>query len=175
MDGVQGFVVMDSVYIQACDPQTGAPLPAGEVGELVVTVFNKAYPLIRFGTGDLGALAVEPDPRTNGRQQLMGLFGRSGEAVKVRGMFLHPNQFRFALARFADTIKGGQAVITRPENRDVVTLRLEVEDPAAAAALEVAVRQAVEYAARLRVDAVEFVSLGTLEAGRVVIDQRTWD
>lgn len=174
MDGVQGFVVMDTVYMQACDPQTGAPLPAGEVGELVVTVFNKAYPLIRFGTGDLGALAAEPDPRTNGRQQLLGLFGRSGEAVKVRGMFLHPNQFRFALARFADTIKGGQAVITRPENRDVVTLRLEVEDPSGAAVLEGAVRQAVEYAARLRVDAVEFVPVGTLEAGRMVVDQRTW-
>ena len=86
-DGVQGFCIMPSLYLQICDPETGALLPAGDTGEIVATTFNKAYPLIRFGTGDLGALAAQP--QCDG-QQLLGLYGRSGDAIKVRGMFLHP-------------------------------------------------------------------------------------
>ena len=72
--GIQGFCITDNVYLQICDPQTGAELPAGEIGEVIATTFNKAYPLIRFGTGDLGALAAAPE--CDGGQQLLGLYGR---------------------------------------------------------------------------------------------------
>lgn len=173
MDGLMGFCVCDILHMQACDPQTGTPLPDGEVGELVVTVFNKAYPLIRFGTGDMGALASTPDPKTNGRQHLLGLFGRSGEAVKVRGMFMHPNQVRMALARFAGVVTGAQAVITRPENRDHVLLK--VETAAGSDELAAQLKGAVEMLTRLRVDVVEFVAPGTLPQGKVVADERTWE
>ena len=117
--GIQGFCIMPSLYLQICDPETGAPLPAGATGEIVATTFNKAYPLIRFGTGDLGALA--PQPQCEG-QQLLGLYGRSGDAVKVRGMFLHPNQLAYALMQFPE-IKNLQALITRMGNRDIVTVK----------------------------------------------------
>ena len=98
-EGVQGFCIMPSVYLQICDPETGVPLPAGETGEIVATTLNMAYPLIRFGTGDLGALA--PQPQCDG-QQLLGLFGRSGDTIKVRGMFLHPNQLQYAVMQFPE-------------------------------------------------------------------------
>jgi phenylacetate-CoA ligase len=177
MSDIQGFCVTENVYMQVCDPQTGAPLSAGEIGEVVVTLYNPSYPLIRFGTGDLGMLAATPDAATGGRQQLLGLFGRSGEAVKVRGMFMHPNQLRMALGRFGETVKSYQAVVTRPENRDVVTLRVALQDGVeAGTALEEALRAAVEAAARLRVDAVEFVAPDGIEAGaRVMVDARTWE
>lgn len=176
MDGLQGFAVLDTVFMQVCDPQTGAPLPDGEVGEVVVTSFNKAYPLIRFGTGDLGVMSPVPDPKTNGRQHLLGLFGRSGEAVKVRGMFMHPNQVRMALGRFAGTVTGAQAIITRPDNRDVVHFKVELADGTNAAGLDELIRQAVEATTRLRIDSVEFVRAGELQSGgRVVVDERIWE
>lgn len=175
MDGVQGFAVTDGLHMQVCDPQTGAPLPDGEVGEVVVTVFNKAYPLIRFGTGDLGVMSPAVDPRLSGRQHLLGLFGRSGEAVKVRGMFMHPNQVRMALGRFAGVVTGAQAVITRPENRDVVHLKVELSG-VAPAGLDEQIKGAVEMLTRLRVDSVEFVTAGALGGGgKVVVDERKWD
>ena len=124
--GLTGFRVMPSVYLQICDPETGAPLPAGETGEIVATTLNKAYPLIRFGTGDLGALS--PAPQCEG-QQLLGLFGRSGDAVKARGMFLHPNQLQYAVMQFPE-IKQIQVVITRPQNRDIITVNLELREGA---------------------------------------------
>ena len=170
--GVQGFCIMPSIYLQICDPETGAPLPAGDSGEIVATTLNKSYPLIRFGTGDLGALA--PQPQCEG-QQLLGLFGRSGDAVKVRGMFLHPNQLQYAVMQFPQ-IKAIQAVITRPENRDVVTVNLELNEGASSAGLEQKLSALAQQAARLRIDAVNIVDAGSIDpSARAIIDERKWE
>ncbi len=170
--GQPGFRVLPSLYLQICDPETGRPLPAGEIGEIVATTFNQAYPLLRFGTGDLGALAPEsPD----GVQQLLGIYGRSGDAVKVRGMFLHPNQLAYAVMQFPE-IKDMQAVITRAGNRDVLTLNVALQAGAAAAGLDEQLRALAQAAARLRVDAVNFLPPDGLDPqARKVIDQRDWD
>lgn len=172
--GVQGFCVMPNIYLQICDPETGAPLPDGETGEIIATTFNKAYPLIRFGTGDLGALSPQPAPPCEG-QQLLGLFGRSGDAIKVRGMFLHPNQLQYAAAQFPQ-IKAIQAVITRPENRDAVTVNLELHEGQSSAGLAEKVSALAQQAARLRIDAVNIVPAGSIDPGeRAIIDMRDWD
>src|SRR5690606_31979316 len=51
----EGRVLDEGVIVEIGRPGTGDPVPEGEVGELVVTTLNPAYPLIRFGTGDLSA------------------------------------------------------------------------------------------------------------------------
>ena len=171
-EGVQGFCIMPSLYLQICDPETGVPLPAGETGEIVATTLNMAYPLIRFGTGDLGALA--PQPQCDG-QQLLGLFGRSGDAIKVRGMFLHPNQLQYAVMQFPE-IRDIQVVITRPDNRDVVTVNVELQEGASAAGLGEKLSALAQQAVRLRIDAVNFVAAGSIEpGGRKIVDEREWD
>ena len=158
--------------MQICDPETGVPLPAGETGEIVATTFNMAYPLIRFGRGDLGTLA--PQPQCDG-QQLLGLFGRSGDAVKVRGMFLHPNQLQYALMQFPE-IRDIQVVITRPDNRDVVTVNVELQEGASDAGVGEKLSALAQQAVRLRIDAVNFVADGSIEpGGRKILDQREWD
>ena len=52
----EGLVLDEGVIVEIVRPGTGDPVPEGEVGELVVTTLNPAYPLIRFGTGDLSAI-----------------------------------------------------------------------------------------------------------------------
>jgi phenylacetate-CoA ligase len=175
MDRVQGFVMSDALYIQICDPATGALLPAGEIGEIVATTFNQAYPLVRFGTGDLGALAAEPDPLTNGRQQLLGLYGRSGEAIKVRGMFLHPNQLRGAMTYFPQ-IKHAQVIVTRPQNNDHVRLLLELHPGEDGAGLGEQLQMLAQNAIRLRIDEVQIVEAGVIDpTQRMVRDDRQWE
>ena len=170
--GITGFCIMPSVYLQICDPETGAPLPAGETGEIVATTLNKAYPLIRFGTGDLGALS--PAPQCEG-QQLLGLFGRSGDAIKVRGMFLHPNQLQYAVMQFPQ-IKRIQAVISRPANRDVVTVNLELHEGAEGGDLPEKLSALAQAAIRLRIDEVNIVPAGHINpSGRKIVDERHWD
>lgn len=172
MEGLQGFCIMPNVYLQICDPDTGALLPDGESGEIVVTTFNKAYPLIRFGTGDLGALA--PRPQCEG-QLLLGLFGRSGDAVKVRGMFLHPNQLQYAVMQFPE-IKAIQVIITRPENRDIVTVHVELNAGASGQGVAAKLQALAQQAVRLRIDAVHFVEAGGIDGkARKILDRRDWD
>lgn len=171
-EGVQGFCIMPSVFLQICDPETGAALPTGETGEIVATTFNKAYPLIRFGTGDLGALS--PEPSCQG-QQLLGLYGRSGEAIKVRGMFLHPSQLQYAVMQFPE-IKDLQVVITRPDNRDIVTVNVELHEGAESAGIAEKLQALAQQAVRLRIDAVDIVATGAIDKdARKIVDKRVWD
>lgn len=170
-----GFCISEDVYLEIADPKTGQPLPAGEIGEIVATTFNNTYALVRFGTGDLGALAPESHAACEGRQQLLGLFGRSGEAIKVRGMFLHPNQINMAVARIPE-IKHAQAVITRDGNRDHVLMRVQLQPEHAHASISDVVKQHVQTYARLKVDEVAIVDPGVIDpAQRMVRDERKWD
>ncbi len=172
--GLTGFCIMPDIHLQICDPETGSPLPAGETGEIVATTLNKSYPLIRFGTGDLGALAPKPAPPCES-QQLLGLFGRSGDAIKARGMFLHPNQLKAAATQFPE-IKEIQAVITRTANRDVITVNIELSQGADGAGLAEKLSALAHSAARLRIDAVNIVEAGTIDpSARKILDERNWD
>jgi len=173
--GVVGFCLLDSVFIEIVDPETGQTVPPGEMGEVVATTFNENYPLIRFGTGDLGALAPQPSAECAGGQQLLGLYGRSGDAVKVRGMFLHPNQLMAARMQFPQ-IKHIQAIITRPENNDHLKILVELNAGADSAGLPEKLIELARAAIRLRVDEVEIVEPGVINpAHRAVKDQRQWD
>ena len=81
------------MLVEIVRPGTGEPVAPGDVGEVVVTALvNRAYPLIRFGTGDLSALlpGVSPCGRTNMR--IKGWLGRADQTTKVKGMFVHPAQ-----------------------------------------------------------------------------------
>lgn len=170
-DGVEGFVLTENILLQICDPATGEIVPDGEQGEIVATTFNNAYPLIRFGTGDLGA--ISPDLIDGKYQHLLGLFGRSGGAIKVRGMFLHPNQLNGA-KNFIPEIERLQAVITRPENKDVVTIKLQLKEGASGEGIGDKVKLLAQNAVRLRIDEVLIVDeIDSSE--RTIVDNREWD
>jgi len=173
--GVTGFCVISNYFLEICDPETGQNVEIGSTGEIVVTTFNKNYPLIRFGTGDLGALAPEVDPACGAEQQLLGLFGRSGDAIKVRGMFLHPNQVLAAMSRIPQ-VKHAQAVITRDDNRDIVTINVELHADQTADQLQDAVIGYMQSMTRLRVDQVVVVEAGVIDpTQRMIRDLRKWD
>ncbi len=63
------LVVNEGLVVEIVRPGTGDPLPAGQLGEIVVTRLNADYPLLRFGTGALSAVVPRPSPcgRTNMR------------------------------------------------------------------------------------------------------------
>jgi phenylacetate-CoA ligase len=170
--GIPGFKMMPTIYIQICDPATGEEVEPGVTGEIVVTTCNQAYPLVRFGTGDVGVLSPK---LLDGCQHLLGLFGRSGDAIKVRGMFLHPNQLQQAVSLFPQ-IQRLQAIITRPENSDVVTLNVELKEGMAENGIGAKLQELAQAAVRLRIDRVDFVPAGTIgEYDRVIVDERKWD
>ncbi len=167
--------LLETSIIQVANPETGEPVTSGAVGEVVVTTFNETYPLIRLGTGDL-AMNVDPAPgQSRQSERSIILVGRVGDAVKVRGMFVHPNQLRFALGRIPG-VAGFQALITRPENRDQFTLRVAlVEEAADRETLVAALSTAIQSACRVKVDQFEFVSADDFDEGaQIILDERNW-
>ncbi len=52
----EGMIVDEGLILEIVRPGTGDPVSPGDVGEVVITSFNKDYPLIRFATGDLSAV-----------------------------------------------------------------------------------------------------------------------
>jgi phenylacetate-CoA ligase len=88
----EGLVLDEGVIVEIVRPGTGDPVPDGEVGEVVVTVLNPDYPLVRFGTGDLSAVLPGPCPTGRSNTRIKGWMGRADQTAKVRGMFVHPSQ-----------------------------------------------------------------------------------
>ena len=74
--GGEGLIVDEWVIVEIVKPGTGEPLPAGQVGEVVVTTLNPDYPLIRFATGDLSAVLPGTSPCGRTNMRLKGLLGR---------------------------------------------------------------------------------------------------
>ena len=160
--------------IELLDPETGQPVGPGEPGEVVATNFSKVYPLIRIGTGDM-AVNVDPNPgHSTQAERAIILVGRSGEAAKVRGMFVHPNQLRFATGQIPGVQKV-QGVVSQPENRDFFVVRAELAEGADETAVTEQIKTAVQNLCRVRVDEVEIIAPGTLaDDAPGMVDARDW-
>ncbi|MGF1529118.1 MAG: phenylacetate--CoA ligase family protein, partial [Candidatus Competibacterales bacterium] len=121
----QGLVVDEGVIVEIIDPQTDQPAAAGQVGEVVVTLLRRDYPLIRFATGDLSAVIPGPSPCGRTNLRLKGWLGRADQAAKVRGLFVRPSQIH-ALVQRQGAVQRARLIISRPGERDEMALRCEV-------------------------------------------------
>lgn len=162
----EGMVVDEGVILEIVEPGSGIPVVPGEVGEVIVTTLSPEYPLIRFATGDLSALVVEPSPCGRTNQRIKGWLGRADQSAKVRGMFVHPSQVVEILKRHP-AIRRGRLVIERPASADVMTLMIETAAPEEATAIA-ATAQAIT---KLRAD-VSCVAAGSLPQDGKLIDDR---
>lgn len=125
---LEGMILDEGIILEIVRPGTGQPVPAGEVGEIVVTSLNPYYPLIRFATGDLSALlpGTSPCGRTNLR--IKGWMGRADQTTKVKGMFIHPKQISQVLERHAEIMRA-RLIVDNQDHLDVMTLHCEVLQP----------------------------------------------
>ncbi|MCA0324569.1 MAG: AMP-binding protein [Proteobacteria bacterium] len=166
----EGLVLDEQVVVEIVRPGTGDPVAEGEVGEVVVTVLNPDYPLVRFGTGDLSAVlpGTCPTGRTNTR--IKGWLGRADQTTKIRGMFVHPGQVAEIVKRFPE-IARARLVVSGEMANDQLTLRVEAP---AAPDLGARVAEVVRDVTKLRGD-VEVVAPGTLpNDGKVIEDARSY-
>jgi phenylacetate-CoA ligase len=135
----------DHFYPEIVDPDSGAPLPDGEQGELVFTSLTKeALPVVRYRTRDLTKLMA--GSRTVMRR-MAKITGRSDDMLIVRGVNLFPSQVEEQILR--DPALTGHYVIelSRTGAMDDLLIRVEAR---AEAAHEVQTRSARELAARLK-------------------------
>ncbi|MGD0351919.1 MAG: AMP-binding protein [Dehalococcoidia bacterium] len=174
-DKQSGMHITADAIVEIVDPATGKQLEPGEIGEIVVTPFDEVYPLIRFGTGDLSMMVDEPCGCGRTTPRLPKIMGRSGEAVRVRGMFVHPKQTDETIAKFPD-IRRYQLVVTRPQNRDEMVLKVELAgDAVDKEKLKSSLDKSFKDTCKVRFDRVEFVAEGTIpEDAKRIVDERTY-
>ncbi|NHZ34685.1 phenylacetate--CoA ligase family protein [Massilia rubra] len=169
-----GMMLDEDVLLEIVRPGSGEPVAPGDIGEIVVTLFNADYPLIRFATGDMSALLVDAEPSRCGRtnSRIRGWLGRADQTTKVRAMFVHPSQVNNIVRRHPGILKARLVVTGRMAN-DVMTLHCEVAtapDAAQAAAIVESIREVTKLRGEVR-----FESPGTLaDDGKVIEDLRDY-
>jgi phenylacetate-CoA ligase len=167
----EGMIMEEALILEIVRPGTGDPLPDGEVGEVVITSFNRDYPLIRFGTGDLSAVlsGTSPCGRTNVR--IKGWMGRADQSTKVRAMFVTPGQVAEVLRRHPE-VRRARLVVDGEEGNDRMTLLCETagQPQGLGEALVASMREVTKLRAE-----VQLVDAGSLpNDGKVIEDRRKY-
>ncbi|MDR7481354.1 MAG: AMP-binding protein [Armatimonadota bacterium] len=171
----QGMHIWHELIVELLDPQTGQPVPAGAPGEVVVTALNPVYPLLRLATGDLAVMAEGACPCGRTAPRIGRILGRVGDAVKVRGMFVHPAEIDLIMARHPEVARY-QVAVSRTGHQDEMRLRIELRPGAVATdGLTQRLRQAIHEGVRLRCE-IDLVPPGALPAdARKIVDERRWE
>ena len=119
----------DHFYPEIIDPVTGAVLPEGEKGELVLTTLTKeGMPVIRYRTRDLTRLL----PGTaRSMRRMEKITGRSDDMLIVRGVNVFPTQIEEQLLKVRGLSAHYQIVLTREARMDEMEVLVEAT-PAAA-------------------------------------------
>jgi len=170
-EAMEGMIVNEDVIVEIVQPGTGDLVPEGDIGEVLVTVFSKGYPMIRLATGDLSAIlpGVSPCGRTN--QRLKGWMGRADQTAKIKGLFVHPSQIA-GIAKKHPELARLRMVVERDGASDKMTLKAECTTPSDQ--LAVTISQTMQTICKIRGD-VEFCPPDTLPNDGVVIsDERDY-
>jgi phenylacetate-CoA ligase len=124
----KGLHVFEDHFIaEIIDPDTMAPLPYGQTGELVFTTITKeAFPMVRYRTRDITAL--NPEPCICGRTHLRmnRVTGRSDDMLIIRGVNVFPSQIETVLMQSDGLTPHYQLVVDRDGSLDVLTVQVEV-------------------------------------------------
>lgn len=168
--GLEGMIVDEGVIVEIVRPGTGDPVPAGEVGEVVVTSFNRDYPMIRFATGDLSAVLPGTSPCGRTNMRIKGWLGRADQTTKIKGMFVHPEQVA-EIAKRHTGVGRVRLVVARAGEQDTMTLHAEASGDAG---LKARLAETLQAITKLKGD-VEIVAPGSLpNDGKVIADERTY-
>jgi phenylacetate-CoA ligase len=111
--------------------EKGAPMPAGEVGEIVVTPLNmEGMPLLRYKTGDVGFLIDTPCECGRNSPRLGPILGRKQQMMKFLGTTLFPNAIYSALEEIPGVTEYAVEVGGNYDLSDIVRVHVSVNDSA---------------------------------------------
>lgn len=117
----------DHFYPEIIDPETLAPLPDGEEGELVFTTLTKwAMPMIRYRTRDITKIIAEPCPCGRTIRRINRISRRSDDMMIIRGVNVFPSQIEAALLAAEETLPHYQIILTNDGIMDQMEVQVEV-------------------------------------------------
>ena len=121
------FIWEDHFYPEVIDPASGDVLPLGEEGELVFTSLTKrAFPVLRYRTGDLCALFVEPSRSGRTMVRMTKVKGRTDDMLIVRGVNVFPSEIERVVLEQRELAPHYQILLSRDGSLDRLTVHVEV-------------------------------------------------
>ncbi len=171
----KGMHIPDEIIIELVDPATEEPVGPGKIGEVVVTLPNETYPLVRFATGDLSVYTTESCPcgRTSGR--LLRIVGRVDQVTKVKGIFVHPEQVG-QIEKKVPEVYALQLVITRVGHEDQMTIQAVLTgDATPSDEIRNRISETAREVTRLRGEVVFVNEKDLSEEEKKIVDKRKWE
>jgi len=116
----------DEFIAEVINPVTLDEIQDGQKGELVLTNLGRVgMPLIRYRTGDLGAISREPCAcRRGGARLVGGVLGRADDMITIRGINVFPSAVENIVRRYPEIVEFAIEVC---RYREMHELRLKVE------------------------------------------------
>ena len=142
----RGVHLIESEYVaEVIDPASLAPVPPGSMGELVMTNLGRiGSPLIRYRTGDLVELDVEPCPCGSPFARMRGgILGRADDMLVVRGINVYPSAIE-GIVREHPEVAEYRIEVRRVHEMDELRIVLEPAEQLSGSASDTLVRQLVD-------------------------------
>jgi phenylacetate-CoA ligase len=118
----------DHFLVEVIDAENGSVLEPGAEGELVFTTLTKeAMPLIRYRSGDLGRITVDPCPCGRTTARILDLRGRHDDMLTIRGVNVHPSNVEHLLLGLPGIGPHYRLVVEREGLMDELTVECELE------------------------------------------------
>jgi phenylacetate-CoA ligase len=115
--------------LEIIDPDSGAVLPPGEEGELVITSLTKeAFPVLRYRTHDLTALDQSRCECGRTLARMRKVRHRTDDMLIIRGVNVFPSQIEDVLFKIEGVRPHYLIVVDRQKNLDDLEVRIEVEE-----------------------------------------------
>jgi phenylacetate-CoA ligase len=119
----------DHFLAEVVDPRTGEPLPPGQEGELVFTTLTKeALPLLRYRTGDIASITLDPCECGRTLARMSPVRGRRDDMLIIRGVNLYPSEVERVLLGVEGLAPHYQLVVERPDTMDELKVACEPLD-----------------------------------------------
>jgi phenylacetate-CoA ligase len=143
-NGLHGWE--DHFLFELVDPETGAPVPDGAAGELVITTLTKeALPMLRYRTRDITRLAHARCDCGRTHLRILRVTGRNDDMLIIRGVNVYPSQIEAVLVGRPGLAPHYQLVVERRGSLDHLRIEVEAQPGVEPAAFEVLAREAVHH------------------------------
>ena len=159
-----GVHVLESEFIaEIVDPETGIPVQAGMIGELVLTNLGRScMPAIRYRTGDLVKVknGVCPCGRTF-RVLEGGVLGRKDEMIIIKGVNVFPNVLTNVVETHIQPGDDYRIEVYEEKSINEIKIKLEIKEKGRREEIQRVIQDETKRKLNLRVE-VEVVPTGSL-------------
>jgi phenylacetate-CoA ligase len=136
----------DHFLFEVIDPETGAPVPEGSAGELVITTLTKeALPMLRYRTRDITKITTAACDCGRTHLRILRITGRNDDMLIIRGVNVYPSQVEAVLIGLPGIAPHYQLIVERRGSLDHLTVEAEAQPGVDVATYPAAARQVAHH------------------------------